>query len=59
MNVFYPNVIAITLHFVCIFIKHLKILGIPVGARFLATIQTCPGTHPASCTMGTVSVPRR
>jgi hypothetical protein len=28
---------------------------IPVGARFSAPIQTGSGTHPASCTMGTVS----
>jgi hypothetical protein len=26
---------------------------IPVGARFSAPIQTGPGAHPASCTMGT------
>ena len=26
---------------------------IPVGARFSAPVQTCPGAHPASCTMGT------
>jgi hypothetical protein len=26
---------------------------IPVGARFFAPVQTGPGTHPASCTMGT------
>ena len=25
---------------------------IPVGARFSAPVQTGPGTHPASCTMG-------
>jgi hypothetical protein len=25
---------------------------IPVGARFFANVQTGPGTHPASCTMG-------
>jgi hypothetical protein len=28
---------------------------IPVGARFFAHVQTGPGDHPASCTMGTVS----
>jgi hypothetical protein len=28
---------------------------IPVGARFFAHVQTGPGTHPASCTMGTGS----
>ena len=28
---------------------------IPVGARFSAPVQTGPGTHPASCTMGTGS----
>jgi len=26
-----------------------------VGARFSATVQTGPGAHPASCTMGTGS----
>jgi hypothetical protein len=30
---------------------------IPVGARFSAPVQTGPGTHPASCTMGTGSFP--
>ena len=25
------------------------------GARFSAPVQTGPGTHPASCTLGTVS----
>jgi hypothetical protein len=30
---------------------------IPVGARFFAHIQTGPGAHPASCTMGTGSFP--
>jgi len=30
---------------------------IPVEARFSATVQTGPGAHPASCTMGTVSFP--
>ena len=29
----------------------------PVGARFLAPVQTGPGAHPASCTMGTRSFP--
>ena len=28
---------------------------IPVGARFSAPVQTGPGVHPASCTMGTGS----
>jgi len=28
---------------------------IPVGARFSAPVQTGPGAHPASCTMGTGS----
>ena len=28
---------------------------IPVGARFSAPVQTGPGAHPASCTMGTRS----
>jgi len=30
---------------------------IPVGARFSAPVQTGPGSHPASCTMCTVSFP--
>jgi hypothetical protein len=29
--------------------------GIKVGVRFFAHIQTNPGAHPASCTMGTWS----
>ena len=32
-------------------------IKIPVGARFSAPVQTGPGAHPASCTMGTVSFP--
>ena len=31
---------------------------IPVGARFSAPVQTSPGAHPPSCTMGTGSFPR-
>ena len=30
---------------------------IPVEARFSAPVQTGPGAHPASCTMGTGSLP--
>jgi len=30
---------------------------IPVGARFSAPVQTCPGVHPASYTLGTGSFP--
>ena len=30
---------------------------IPVGARFSAPVQTDPGAHPVSCTMGTGSFP--
>jgi hypothetical protein len=30
---------------------------IPVEARFFAQVQTGPGAHPASCTMGTGSFP--
>ena len=30
---------------------------IPMGTRFSAPIQTGPGTHPASCVMGTGSLP--
>jgi len=32
-------------------------IRIPVGARFSAPVQTGPGVHPASCTMGTGSFP--
>jgi hypothetical protein len=31
--------------------------GIPVGAKFSAPVQTGPGAHPASSTMGTGSFP--
>jgi hypothetical protein len=31
--------------------------GIPVGTKFSAPVQTGPGAHPASCTMGTGSFP--
>jgi hypothetical protein len=31
--------------------------GIPVGARFSSPVQTGPGAHPASCTMGIGSLP--
>jgi hypothetical protein len=30
---------------------------IPVGERFSAPVQTCPGAHPASCTKSTGSFP--
>jgi hypothetical protein len=30
---------------------------IPVGARFSAPVQSGPGAHPASCTMGNGSFP--
>jgi hypothetical protein len=30
---------------------------IPVGAKFFAHVQTGPGAHPASCTMGNGSFP--
>jgi len=30
---------------------------IPVGKRFSAPVQTCPGAHPAPCKMGTGSFP--
>jgi hypothetical protein len=30
---------------------------IPVGSRFSAPVQTGPGAHPASCTVGTGSFP--
>jgi hypothetical protein len=30
---------------------------IPMGARFFEHVQTAPGAHPASCTMGTGSFP--
>jgi len=32
-------------------------LSNPGGARFSAPVQTGPGAHPASCTMGTGSFP--
>jgi hypothetical protein len=31
--------------------------NIPVGARLFASVQTGPGAHSASCTMGTGSFP--
>ena len=31
---------------------------IPVRARFSSPVQTCPGAHPAYCTVGTGSFPR-
>jgi hypothetical protein len=31
--------------------------GNPMGARFSTPVQTGPGTHPASCTIGTLSFP--
>jgi hypothetical protein len=30
---------------------------VPVGVRFFTAVQTGPGAHPASCTMGTGSFP--
>jgi hypothetical protein len=30
---------------------------IPVGGEIFSTVQTGPGAHPASCTMGTASFP--
>ena len=35
----------------------LSVDRIPVGARFSAPVQTGPGSHPASCIMGTGSFP--
>jgi len=32
-------------------------IAIPMGARFSVPVQTGPGAHPASCTMGTESFP--
>jgi hypothetical protein len=34
-----------------------SVVRIPVEARFSAPVQTGPGAHPASCTMGTGSFP--
>jgi hypothetical protein len=34
-----------------------KIKKIPVEERFSAPVQTGPGAHPASCTVGTGSFP--
>jgi len=31
--------------------------SIPLGLRFTVPVQTGPGAHPASCTMGTGSLP--
>jgi hypothetical protein len=30
----------------------------PGEGRFSASVQTCPGVHPTSCTMGTGSLSR-
>jgi hypothetical protein len=38
-------------------IKGLSKKKIPVGTRFFAHVQTGPGVHPASCTMGAGSFP--
>jgi hypothetical protein len=38
-------------------INYLYIKRIPVGVEFLAHVQTGPGAHPASCTMGNGSFP--
>ena len=35
----------------------MDIKKIPVGTRFSAPVQTGPGAHPASCTVGTGSFP--
>jgi hypothetical protein len=35
---------------------HRSVYRIPVGTRFSAPVQTGPGVHPASCTMGTGSL---
>jgi hypothetical protein len=35
----------------------LPTIQLPVGTRFYAPVQTSPGAHPASCTMGTRSFP--
>ena len=42
-------------HYSCIVYRRLSRLGdrIPAEARFSATVQTGPGAHPASCTIGT------
>jgi hypothetical protein len=37
--------------------KKIKNKKFPVGARFFAHVQTGPGAHPTSCTMGTGSFP--
>jgi hypothetical protein len=37
--------------------RTIKKKKIPVGARFFAHVQTGPGAHPVSCTMGTGSFP--
>jgi hypothetical protein len=37
--------------------KGIKLKKVPVGTRFFAPVQTGPGAHPASCTVGTGSFP--
>ena len=37
--------------------KRIHTKKLPVGARFSTLVQTGPGAHPASCTMGTASFP--
>ena len=36
---------------------HCSVIESPVGPRFLAPVQTGPGAHPATCTMGIASFP--
>jgi hypothetical protein len=53
--------IILLLHHETFFLCHLHIRRsgnrIPVGKSFTAPVQTGPGAHPASCTMGTGSFP--
>ena len=66
----FPSISRITLIYVTVFCGLGSVVGIATGygldgpgiefrwgARFSAPVQTGPGAHPASCTMGTGSSP--
>jgi hypothetical protein len=50
---------TLLLNTISVFILHIpnSLLSIPGGAGFSAPVQTGPGAHPASYTMGTRSFP--
>jgi hypothetical protein len=52
-----PSVGLSTVKVCKLWIWNNKFKKIPVGARFFAHVQTGPGSHPVSCTMGTGSFP--